>query len=333
MGVSAETVVGIVSREFPGAGIGDVRDVSGGRKSTHVVGIDGREVVVSACGPGCDEPGFAAEPAVMDRVAGTTPIPVPEVIAADLSGAGFPPYYVAERVEGYDPAARYKYLPRGRRERLLARAGEYLAELHRGVRFDDVGRLRAADGSLAVEPSGSWPAFLDSLAGEWIDGLAGGRFGDLAATFEAALDRAGDVVPSDVRPSLLHFDYRPANLIVRGDRIAAVLDWGMAVSGHAEYDLFKAEKNFLLAHFETPSVRDDLREHLLGGYRRRSDLAPGWRSRRAVYRIAYKLESMRSFERWTAGLDPDERAATERTLRAELADDLDRLGFDPPGAR
>lgn len=326
MPVSEATATAIVEREFPDREILAVRPLPGGTKATYAVELADGAVVVAVCDRPDYERQFALEPSVM-RAVGETSVPVPPVLAVDCSKRAVPyPYYVSRRVEGYDPRDRFKYLPRATRRALLRQAGRYLGALHRATGFDACGRLRAADGDLTVVDGTSWPATLGELMDEWIAALAGGRFADLTATFERVRrETVARLDGGSFEPALLHFDYRPANLIVRDGEIAAVLDWGFAIAGHAEYDFFKFEKNFLLAQFRTPSIRDDHRAAVYAGYRATADLARGWRERRTCYRLAYKLESMRSFHRWSGEYGREARDDLARRLRDELDDLLDRL--------
>lgn len=321
----AEAVTTIVEREFPDAAAGRVTPARGGRKTTFLVDLPDERVAVSLCDDPAHEPQFAVEPRVMELVRRETDLPVPAVLASDLTKRAVPyPYFVTRAVEGYDPRRRYRYLPRRVREDLLVQAGRYLGELHARVELAAAGRLRPASGrGVAVDAEASWPTFLERSMREWSASLDGGRFEDLVPTFEAVADDCSTVLDGAFAPVLLHFDYRPANLLVRDDEVVAVLDWGLARAGHAEYDFFKFEKNFLLAQFETPAIRDAHREAVYRGYRSVHGLDPGWRRRRAFYRVAYKLESVRSFPRWTR--DGADLAAVESKLRNELAADLARL--------
>jgi aminoglycoside phosphotransferase (APT) family kinase protein len=227
-----EPIPAIVDREFPRREIRGVADVSGGQKSTYLVSLSGEDVVVSV--GDAATAGFATEPAVMELVRGRTSIPVPEVIASDVSDPWLPPYSVSERVDGNPLSRRY-----------------------------------------------------------------------------ASLD----------------FDYRPANLLVADREITAVLDWGLSIAGHSEYDFLKAEKNFLRAHFELETRRDRYRPRLYRGYRDEYGLDPGWRARREFYDLAFTLESMYSFPRWTREMSRREQADMETTLRTELGAKLEGVSL------
>lgn len=331
----------VVRREFPDAEVRSVREAAGGRKATFIVELAEESIAVSICTVEAFEPRFQLEPAVMGLVAEHTDVPVPEVLATDFSKREVPyMYHVTRYVEGETLATRYSDLPMDAKARVLRQAGRQLGALHAGLSFERFGDLvwdpEPAPGALRVDPDPSWGAFLGRRMREWIDELEDGRFDDLVPTFEAVRERRERYLATDgddafeYEPVLLHFDYRPANLVCRNREIAAVLDWEFAAAGHAEYDVFKFEKNFLLAYIDDPAEREALRPHLYAGYRERHELDPGWAGRRTFYRVAHKLESLAAFDRWTAGMDERGRDRMAATLRRELADLLGELenGWD-----
>lgn len=314
-----EAVVGVVAHEFGSASdVGDVERLAGGCKDTYRVELRDRTVVVAFPRESWYERAFALEPALTRLVRRETSLPVPRVLASDVSGAERRPYHVTEFVDAPDLQGRFGAWSRAEQATLVEAAGRALATLHRAVRFESSGPLRAVDGRVVVEPHDSWPSFLASLVERWLDELAESRFADLRGTFAAALSPES-FLDDDPDPVCLHFDYGPGNLLARRTELVGVVDWGFAVSGHAEYDLFQFEKNFLLGEVDSPERRAALRPHVYAGYRERGDLDSGWERRRALYRVAYKLASMRSFHRWA------ERDELAGRLRAELAADLEHL--------
>jgi Ser/Thr protein kinase RdoA (MazF antagonist) len=316
------SVAAVVDREF-GSDVTAVTRLSGGCKDTYRVDLRARTVVVAFPRATWYERAFALEPALMRLVRTETSLPVPRVLASDVTGETMRPYHVTEYVDAPDLHGRFAASPREAQATLLEAAGRALATLHQEVEFASSGPLRAVDGEVRVEPHASWPAFLAALVEEWVAELDERRFSDLRGTFTTALtpDAFLDVDPN---PVCLHFDYAPGNLLARGTELVGVVDWGFAVAGHAEYDLFQFEKNFLLGQVEDRRVRDELRPHVTAGYRERRSLEPGWERRRAFYRVAYKLASMRSFHRW-AGDEPAQADALATRLRDELETDLERL--------
>jgi aminoglycoside phosphotransferase (APT) family kinase protein len=321
-----DAVVAVVAHEFPGSDVRAVERLSGGCKDTYRVALGDRVVVVAFPREAWYERQFALEPALMRLLRRETTVPVPRVLASDVSGAGRRPYHVTAAIDAENLDGRFAGLDRDRQAALVEQAGAALADLHRSVQFAASGPLVPADTErgVAVDDRPSWPAFLAERCAEWTDALRDGRFADLAPTYERALTPAS-VLPKDVEPVCLHFDYGPRNLLARGGTLAGVVDWGFAVAGHAEYDLFQFEKNVLLGQLDTPATRDALRPRLYAGYRDRRPLDEGWERRRAFYRVAFKLASMRSFHRWTASMDAAERDGMAARLRAELRTDLGQL--------
>jgi fructosamine-3-kinase len=323
-----DVVAAVVDHEFPGRTIRGVDRLAGGCKATYRVWFDDRSVVVAVPLEAWYERGFALEPALMRLVRRETTLPVPRVLASDVSGDWDEMYHVTAAIDAENLGGRFAGLGRETQVKLLAAAGRALGELHRELGFDANGPLRVADadGEVTVEPRPSWPAFLAELVAGWLDELAASRFADLRPTFSAALTPESFLADGvGTEPVCLHFDYGPRNLLARGDDLVGVVDWGFAVAGHAEYDLFEFEKNVLLGELSTAAARDELRPHVYAGYREVHELDDGWERRRAFYRVAFKLASMRSFDRWSAGEDERARDELAGRLRSELRTDLDRL--------
>jgi Ser/Thr protein kinase RdoA (MazF antagonist) len=316
-----DPVVTVVEAEFRGSDVHGVDRLSGGCKDTYRVTLDDQTVVVAFPREPWYERAFALEPALMRLVRAETSLPVPPVLASDVSGEQVRPYHVTAFVDAPNLQGRFAACTRETQAALLEAAGAALAELHRGVRFASNGPLRVVDGAVVVDPQASWPAFLSRLVEEWLTELDGGRFADLREAFERVLTPAS-FLEVKAEPVCLHFDYAPGNLLARGEAVVGVVDWGFAVAGHAEYDLFQFEKNFLLGELDDPAIRDALRPHVYAGYHSESAFDPGWERRRAFYRVAYKLASMRSLHRWSPR---DNRDALARQLRTELESDIDHL--------
>lgn len=317
-----EAVAVVVDDAF-GSDICQVERLSGGCKDTYRVDLPERTVVVAFPREPWYEQAFALEPALMGLVRRKTSVPVPRVLASDVSGARTRPYHVTEHVDAPNLHGRFATCARETQTALLEAAGRALADLHRGVQFESSGPLRADGEEVRVDSDESWSAFLATLVERWLEELDASRFADLREPFATALTPR-TFFEYDPNPVCLHFDYAPGNLLARADELVGVVDWGFAVAGHAEYDLFQFEKNFLLGQVGDPFVRDSLRPHVYAGYRTRCELAPGWERRRAFYRVVFKLASMRSFHRWSRGYETEQDALAKQ-LRAELDVDLERL--------
>ncbi|MFB6197189.1 MAG: phosphotransferase, partial [Halobacteriaceae archaeon] len=253
------------------------------------------------------------EPGIMNVVNEATSLPVPTVLAVDFSTTAIPyPYHITSRAAGQSLAKRYPDMALDDQIQVVHDAGQYLGKLHDTISFDHYGELITGDSwrDVRVKSDDSWSALLGRRMSEWIDALDGGQFSDLMEAFGAIREERDEHLEASnisSRPALLHFDYRPSNVVISRDTITGILDWEYATAGHAEYDFFKFEKNFLLANVEDTRRREWLRPYLYRGYRKQHSLDPGWQARRDLYRVVYKLESFASFDRWTEQMTESER--------------------------
>ena len=132
------------------------------------------------------------------------------------------PFLVMGRVDGDVPVG-WQDVPEPRRTRLGEHAMDVLAALH----ATDPAPLEPSEGGARAAPTElDW--YLRRLE----------RLAPLPAVLTGALwwlERHRPPAPE--RSVLVHGDYRMGNLIVDGDRIAAVLDWEMAAPGDAVADV------------------------------------------------------------------------------------------------
>lgn len=151
-----------------------------------------------------------------------TPVPVPGTVLLcpdpEVLGA---PFYLMEMVEGtvYRTAAQTAAVPPADRWHLSRHLVDTLADLHAvdpvAVGLGDFGR-----------PDG----FLARQVRRWRTQLDGSRSRDLPGIDRLA-DALAGTVPGSGPPAIVHGDYRLDNVLVRGTRIAAVLDWEMSTLG------------------------------------------------------------------------------------------------------
>jgi aminoglycoside phosphotransferase (APT) family kinase protein len=170
---------------------------------------------------------MAREHRVLTALAGTAvPVPATLLLCPDPGVLGAP-FYLMEKVDGtvYRTAAQTARLAPDQRTRLTRTLVGTLAELHRvdpvAVGLADFGR-----------PDG----FLARQVRRWSTQLAASRSRELPGIERLAEQLAGSV-PDSPAPAIVHGDYRLDNLLVRGDRIAAVLDWEMSTLGDPLTDL------------------------------------------------------------------------------------------------
>jgi hygromycin-B 4-O-kinase len=163
-------------------------------------------------------------------------LPIPAVIEVGATAGGY--YAISERAFGDDLDALDGPRLRAALPSLFrALDAIRLADVSAGTGYGQWG----ADGAA---PAATWrAALLDQLTDRPGDRTHGWRARLVteparAARFDAALDAflpLAEHVP-DVR-HLIHSDLLNANVLVAGDRISAVLDWGCAMYGDFLYDL------------------------------------------------------------------------------------------------
>ncbi|MFE9751280.1 phosphotransferase [Saccharothrix saharensis] len=69
-------------------------------------------------------------------------------------------------------------------------------------------------------------------------------------------------LPARVPDDLVHFDFGPANVLVDGGRVTAVLDWRSCRTGDASYDLVTVDWDLAAWPKAEPGVRDRLADEI-----------------------------------------------------------------------
>ena len=271
--------------------------------------VSGQEVVVKAAQGDYSEKRFRREPEVL-RLLEKKDYPAPRLLTQDLSSEEYDFIYLmmskeeGRNIDSFSDGEKFKNMQKTRKKQLLQNAGELLGRLHDDFRFEEYGDLENMHG-LEVDARDKWSeALRDIMEKHSLRGLKDSRFSDLSSEAREYLqERLGELDTGD-KPRLVHQDFRFGNLLVEQDQVSTVLDWERAISGHREYDLFKAERNFT-AKFKTETIRDEYQESFLEAYRNVLELQKGWKNRRQTYQIVYLLEAMWTFDEWSSGM-PEE---------------------------
>jgi aminoglycoside phosphotransferase (APT) family kinase protein len=177
---------------------------------------------------------LAVESELMDALVGTG-VPVPTVLGADTTGAIFGlPSIVVSRVPGRADRAVLRDVdpfglgPEGR----LALARQ-LADLIADVHAVDAAMLHGVLPDPGPDPAGHEVA-------HWTEQLTNERargHGDAAVLDETLRWLDANRPSPPARRVLVHGDFRPANVLVDGGRITALLDWELAHLGDPFDDL------------------------------------------------------------------------------------------------
>jgi aminoglycoside phosphotransferase (APT) family kinase protein len=153
-----------------------------------------------------------------------TPVPVPEVVAADPAGVHCDvPAILATRIPGHSPR-----LADTGAAGFCRRLAETLAAIH------DVGALTEADLApyrLYFDPAQAVPARWMTGAQIWAQAIAAAR-----------------QTPPPSAMTLIHRDYHPGNTLWSRGRLTGVVDWTQASWGPPELDLGHMRWNLVADH-------------------------------------------------------------------------------------
>lgn len=179
-----------------------------------------------------------SEAEAMRFVRTKTSLPVPKVYDAyvdEVTGRGV---ILMEYIEGDALSDVWDSLELGPQQKIVVQLRAYMAELHsiKGNFIGSVDKSPCEDPIFCAEPGNFGPynseaAFNEGLI-KAMNVAKPGSYADQLAKFVRALPRH-DIV-------LSHADFSPRNILVRGDRVVAILDWEMAGFYPEYWDYVKA---------------------------------------------------------------------------------------------
>jgi aminoglycoside phosphotransferase (APT) family kinase protein len=147
---------------------------------------------------------------------------------------------------------------------LLRDLGRATAEMHRT-------RADSFDGFA------TWHELLRGNADRYL-AMIGDDDRTLAERGHAILERRLAEVPNSDQPCLVHFDLRPGNVLVHGQRFVGIIDFESCRGGHASMDFFKLWQQV------APRTASGLAE-ILHGYRAAADATEPWMEPAALDRL------------------------------------------------
>ena len=269
-GIDTAAVARWLSEAVPGAVDGPLRAtlLTGGKSNLTytITPATGRDLVLRRPPLGhvlATAHDMAREHRVMRALAGSS-VPVPQMVALceddDVLGA---PFYVMAKVDGtaYNRAAQLAPLGAARTRAISERMVDTLVDLH-AVDHEAVGLtgFGRPEGYVARQVA-RWKAQLASSRSRPLPGID-----ELVTRLEAT-------VPGRSDATIVHGDYRLDNLLVRDDRVVAVLDWEMSTLGDPLADLA-----VLLAYHQLAETAPDAGDVLVTD----APLAPGHLTRREI---------------------------------------------------
>jgi len=321
--IDDSVVHGIFEREFPDWTLENWQEADEGTDFVAFLDCDtadGHRRVVLKVQDFLDPESFRPEPSLLGFVGENTEIPVPEVVASDLEGDEFPPYFVMAYVDGDTPDSEAD-LSDDAIARIAEIAGRNLAQLHRLPTWESYGWLRLAEdvdepgathyGLTPADQLDSWREFVAQGMANALDRLPD-RFRDLEPGLRDALDDAIEDLPDQPRCALLHGDYRLGNLLidVETGETKAVVDWGNHTVGDPVQDLVKTEDHLCGYARRDDDRRRIVRDALLDGYRDLRDVQID-PDVRAAYLLCSRVGPLAWFDLWYADADDPDAVAQQ----------------------
>lgn len=259
---------------------------------------------------------LAVEAHALRAIAAQTSLPVPEVLAVDLSSDGtLPPYLVMEKAPGDSLHGVLYDLAVETQEHILAAIGRSLATLHQTWQFDACGSLQLVDDAIEPVDDSRWPEWCDAQWTTCLKRLQETRFADLVADLDSWYEAQRPLLPADQPSVLVHDDCRPANILVDETRetVTAMLDWEDILAAPPEYQLARLE--FLCIDvYEFPADQQArLRTTLYESYQQIQpfEASDAYRQRRDLYQLLSIL--------WKTGNFPVTHQETAEDRRTSLA--------------
>lgn len=227
---------------------------------------------------------FQKEAALYRRLCAETDMPVPRVVALDVSRAIVPyDILVLERLHGVNTLDVWHQFDATTQRQISYDLGQALATLH-CVRYTGYGGFNPALNDLGR--ACDWHVYLFDKTAEALVELW--RCSGLPAALLNGAEEyiLGSFIPATPPPVLVHGDFGLHNTLVElredGWHVSGIVDFEWALAADAEYE-------FATGLLVEPDEVNPLAAPFLEGYRTRRPLAEGWEQRSAVYRLIYHL--------------------------------------------
>lgn len=270
---------------------------------------------------------FRAEARIYKAVNSNTDVPSPDIIHTDFSEEEVDhQFYIMERMEGRNLEAVKNELEAGQLSELMYSYGQLLGEIHDNVELDGYGLVIEERGGFGyLEEGENWPSAFEKFLDNMKD-IIDSRWEEPPEIELESVEKHIEELPEDPKPVLIHSDNRLENVLVEDGDITGFLDWSFTRSGHALYDLARAEYLLIdydleLAEFSEETL-EDARESLLEGYSENYG-RENYGEYRDLYRYVTVLWIIAGFPNWSSDWDKERR----ESFRQEL---LDRLEKEKP---
>lgn len=256
---------------------------------------------------------FKKEPLMIEKLREETDLPVPRVIEHNLRHS--PPYFLMEKLEGEPFSDKKQDYDPETLETLVYEAGRALAKIHSSMNYENYGFIM--ENSVELEKTNQdWNETFKAIVEDKLDGFEDTEFGNYKQDAENFIDRELDIMGKPAAPVLGHNDFRPGNLLVKGEDIVGIVDWARAFSTDPLYELVTAELNFM-NELENIIPEEGISIEFRNGYSSIREIEDS--RREEVYALTSLLGLMKGFSiHWGDLLTEDERKEKANYLSNRL---------------
>ena len=269
---------------------------------------------------------FRAESKLYQLLADIEPVVSPKIVYEDFTEENHEHgFYVMEKMEGGNLEDVVENLSNDQLKQVIYQYGQILGRIHKELRFPNYGLLLSRESGLeTLESFGNWRNSVANMLNN-LGSLIDDRWDEKPETYVSQAEEKIDIVPEDPEAVLLHSDNRLENVLIEEDDITAFLDWSFCRSGHAMYDVVRAE--YLLIDYDLDyldsELKDELREKLLAGYRSENELSEHYLGElRQLYRYMTVLGIVAGFPKWSSDWDKERRIKFEEELKQRLSREI-----------
>ncbi|QGA80977.1 phosphotransferase family protein [Candidatus Nanohalobium constans] len=279
---------------------------------------------------GMESERFRAETEVLKNLHEKTEINTPEVVLETFSeGSDHEDFFVMEELEG-ESADQYKQqFSQSELEGIIFQYGEILARFHENTGFDEYGVLvDRGEGLEMLDGADKWTWSVEGLI-DATESIIEDKWDEKPELYTEEAKKNLDELPENPKSVLLHQDNRLDNLLIKDDKINALIDWSHVRAGHNEYDLVKTEYDLIEGDldFLPEEQKEKLKKKLYEGYRQEKQLETDkeFQERRNLYLYAITLWNMAGFPNYSSDWEEDRYKEKEEELKSKLKKNFQKL--------
>jgi len=291
MKISKEEVQRVVNKIFGNAKVNNITDLSGRINFVYNVGISNptKSLILKLNAFPQYDWRLEKEKYVTRLITEHTDVPVPTIYLVDNTKDTFSTQYsLMSKIDGVDLESLLPNIDKSRKNELMEKAGECLGKMN-SIKFNRFGSIR---GDSVVDGEENLEEHYRKFSEKTFSRISG------MEEAKGLIDNAKDFIERNIKlmqipaePCLIHYDYRPENIMIKNGELSGILDFEACRSSHNELDFVQVEETIFTPYPE-------LEKPFLNGYQKHSSISPSpeFEKRQKLYQLQFYL-SLVFFER------------------------------------